>query len=184
MPKRSKVPPQETPLRTADGRWKKGHSGRNSGAVAEWFASAGISVSEARTLVLQKLVEAVRTDAKVSPACELLGKFLLLKGRALPSDIFKGCTTPLERSEAVFRAVGRGVVTPDEGEVLMRSVGMSGTINEWSKLEAELRVAQTQSHSGSARPNVTVRPTGLLDGLPATSTSRLAVDCAEVPSDD
>jgi hypothetical protein len=125
--------------RDEKGRLTKGHKlggrpmGRRSPSpVSRAFAAAGLSIEEARKLVAEKAVEAVRSgDPK---ALRLVSSWLFPKERPLDPGLFRGTRTPEDRAAAVLGAVATGAISPAEAVDIGKSVRELAEAGEWEDL--------------------------------------------------
>lgn len=168
--------------READGKFKKGHRlggrGSRAGALTESFADAGVSIAEARRLVISQTVKNAR--AGVDAAVERLARLVLPQTRVTPG-VFKGAATVSERAEAVLAAVESGAITAQEAAVIAKgALETLAQATEWRDVAERLdRIAASPA---PALPSVRVVHVDA-GQLPAPRAAADVLDADVEPSD-
>lgn len=160
--------------RDARGHFTKGHrlGGRGSrhGSITAAFNDAGVSVSEARRLVIAATVR----DAKLGKqwALSRLAAWTMPESRVV-SNIFRGASTASERAQRVLDGLDAGDLTPMEAaQIAKGALEHAAEAAEWAEVRKLLAEAEARQHQLPAAPSVEVVE------VPATE-----VDPASEPED-
>lgn len=134
------------PSRDARGHFEPGHrlGGRGSrhGSITAAFNEAGVSITEARRIV----IEATVRDAKLGKAWALsrLAAWTMPEQRVV-ANIFRGASTASERAQRVLDGLDAGDLTPMEAaQIAKGALEHAAEASEWSEVRRLLAEAEAR----------------------------------------